>query len=92
MEKLKLRIGLRLLKPFGAMGRFESAIKPIAWPAGAAWRRTMQHVSPVAILPDVDHPSANQLLAKNANPLVIESVPFAISIACLKDSQLLVQA
>ena len=49
-------------------------------------------VGAVPSLPDVNHPPGDHLLAEDANALIIQRMPFAMSIGGLKRHQFIIQA
>jgi hypothetical protein len=49
----------------------KSAIKPVMWRPRSSQASDNAACKSVVVLPDVDHPSVNQLLAQNANALVL---------------------
>ena len=49
-------------------------------------------VGAVPSLPDVNHPPGDHLLAEDANALIIQRMPFAMSIGGLTRHQCIIQA
>ncbi len=51
----------------------------------------MQVENFATVLPDVDHPAADRLLADDADAPVIERIPFAMSITLLEHRQFFIE-
>src|SRR4029077_19205906 len=69
-----------------------SMIKPIAWRRWTTGSWAMKPITPSTILPDIDHPAADNPIAKHTDPPVVEGRPFAKTVGLLKYRQLILQS
>lgn len=62
-------------------------IKPVPGSGTTAWSRAMKVVTTIGLLPDIDHPAADYPITQNADPMVIERIPFAKAVRFPKGDQ-----
>lgn len=75
----------------GALSASGTVIKPVAWLTRATGGRAVEVQNPAAAFPDVDHAAGDEVLAEDANALVIERSPAAIGIVRSQRCQLPIQ-
>ncbi len=66
-------------------------VKPIPRDGVTTWSRTVEMIRALPIPPDVDHPPSDKSIAGDANPTIIERIPFPKRIIFLKDRELFIQ-
>lgn len=64
-----------------------SAIEPVAGQRGAAFRRAAQGVPVAVVAHDLDFASCNGAVAQDADPRIIERIPFPPRIGLLQDRE-----
>jgi hypothetical protein len=64
-----------------------SAVEPVARQRGAAFRRAAQGIPVAVVAHDLDFASRNDPVAQDADPRIIERIPFPARIGLLQDRE-----